>query len=77
MIADPQELFRYLATPGIEVTSLFAGDEGVWVTWKYVEEEENMLVLRHKNEVVGACVMTGGRLKLLISGRSERDGNIL
>jgi hypothetical protein len=35
MIADSQELFLFLATPGIEVTTLlFAGDEVVWVTWK-------------------------------------------
>jgi hypothetical protein len=28
MIADPQEVFRFLATPVIEVTNLlFAGDE--------------------------------------------------
>ena len=65
MIADPQELFRFLATPGIEVTNLlFAGDEVVWVTWKYMEEEENMPVLRHTNEVIGAYVTTGARLKL-------------
>lgn len=38
MKADPQELFRFLATPGIEVTNvLFAGDEVVWVRWKRIE----------------------------------------
>jgi hypothetical protein len=64
MIADPQELFRFLATPGIEVTNLlFAGDEVVCVTWKYAEEDENMPVLSHKNEVIGAYVTTGARLK--------------
>jgi hypothetical protein len=65
MIADPQELFRFLDTPGIEVNNLlFAGDEMVWITWKYAEEEENMPVLRHTNEVVGAYVTTWTRLKL-------------
>jgi hypothetical protein len=65
MIADPQKLFRFLATPGIQVTNLlFAGDEMVWVTWKYAEEEENMPVLRHTNEVIGAYVTRGTRLKL-------------
>ena len=65
MISDPQELFRFLATPEIEVNNLlFAGDEVVWVTWKYVEEEQNMPVLRHTNEVIGAYVTTGARLKL-------------
>jgi hypothetical protein len=48
MIVDPHELYRFLATPGIEVINLlFTGDEVVWVTWRYVEEEENMSVLRH------------------------------
>jgi hypothetical protein len=65
MIADPQEQFRFLATPGIEVTNLlFAGDEAVWVTWKYAEEEENIPVLRHTNEVIGAYVTAGTRHKL-------------
>jgi len=60
MIAVTQELYRFLATPGIEVTNLlFAGDEVVWVTWKYMEEVENMPVLRHTNEVIGAYVTTG------------------
>jgi hypothetical protein len=65
MIADPQELFRFLAMPGREVTYLlFAGDDVVWVIWKYVKEEENMPVLRHTNEVIFAYVTTGARLKL-------------
>jgi len=74
MIADPQELFRFLATPGIELTNLlFAGDEVVWVTWKYVEEEENMPVLRHTNEVISAYVTTGARLKLYTCLDSLRE----
>jgi hypothetical protein len=49
MIADPQELFQFLAMPGTEVTNLlFAGDDVAWVTWKYAEEEI-MPVLRHTN----------------------------
>ena len=63
VIADPQELYRFFATPGIEVTNLlFADDEVVWVTWKYAEEE-NMPVLRHTNEVIGAYVTMRARLK--------------
>jgi hypothetical protein len=35
MFDDPQELFRFLATPCIDVTIfLSAADEVVWVTWK-------------------------------------------
>jgi hypothetical protein len=65
MIADPQELFRFLAKPRIQMTNLlFAGEEVVWVTWKYAEEEENIPVLRHTNEVISAYVTTRARLKL-------------
>jgi len=65
MTTDLQELYRFLATPGIEVTNLlFADDEVVWLVWSYVEEEENMPVLRHTNEVIGPYVTTGARLKL-------------
>jgi len=61
MIADSQEHYRFFATAGIEVTSfLSAGDEVVWVTW-YVEEKENMPVLRHTIEVFGAYVITRTR----------------
>ena len=32
LISDPKELYRFLATPGIEVVHLvFANDEVVWV----------------------------------------------
>jgi hypothetical protein len=54
-ITDPQELYRFPATPGVEVANLLlAGDEVVLVTWMYVADEENMPVLRHTNEVIGA-----------------------
>jgi len=44
IIADPQKLFRFLATPDMEVTNLlFAAVEVVWVTWKYAEEEDNVV----------------------------------
>jgi hypothetical protein len=34
MITDPQEMYRFLATPGVEVTNLlFASDDVVWVAW--------------------------------------------
>ena len=65
VFADQQELFRFIATPGIEVTSLMlSGHEVVRTTWKYVEEEQNMPFLRHTNEVIGAYVTAGAWLKL-------------
>jgi len=41
-----------------------AADEVVCITWKYTEEQKNMPVLRYTNEVIGAYVTTGLRLKL-------------
>jgi hypothetical protein len=64
MISDQQELFRFLAAPDIEVTNLlFAADKVMWVTWKSKEEEENIPVLRHTNEIIRSNVTTGAGLK--------------
>ena len=39
LISDPKELYRFLATPGIEMIKLvFANDEVVWVSWKFTAE---------------------------------------
>ena len=54
MISDPQELYRFLATPGIEVAALmFVSDDVVWASWRYIGEE-NVPNLRQTNEVIGA-----------------------
>jgi len=59
MISEPKELYRFLSTPGIEVTSLlFASDHVVLLSWHYAEEE-HIPNLRHTNEVIGAYVTTG------------------
>jgi hypothetical protein len=64
MITEPRELYRFLATPGIEVMSLiFASDEVVWLSWN-ITEEEITPTLRHTNEVIGAYVSTGARIHL-------------
>jgi hypothetical protein len=64
MISDPNELYRFLATPGIEVTSMmFASDEVVWVSWRF-SDEEKIPNLKHTNEVLGAYVTAGARLRL-------------
>ena len=41
----------------------FEGNDIVRITWNCVEEEK-IPVLRHNNEVIGACVTTGSSLKL-------------
>ena len=64
MISDPNVLYRFLATPGVEVENLLFGrDSVVWASWRYTAE---VLVptLRHTNEFVGAYVAFGGRMHL-------------
>ena len=64
MISDPYELYRFLETPGIEVTNLmFASDYVVWASWRFIEEEM-IPNLRHTNEVIGAYVTAAARLHL-------------
>jgi hypothetical protein len=64
MITEPRELYRFLATQGIEVMNLiFASEEVVWLSWKFAEEEITP-TLRHINEVIGAYVTTGAPLHL-------------
>ena len=62
LISDPEELYRFLATPGIEVVYLvFANDEVVWVSWTFTAEER-VPSQRHTNEVIGAYVTAGARI---------------
>jgi hypothetical protein len=64
IVVDPEELYRFLVTPGIEVVSLtFCNDDVLWASWRYIEEEK-IPNLRHTNEVIGAYVTAGARLHL-------------
>jgi len=64
MITDPQELYRFLVMPGIEVVNLMiASDQVCWASWRYAEEEK-IPSLRHTNEVIGSYVTTGARIHL-------------
>ena len=54
MLSDPQELYRFLATPVIEVANLmFASDDLVCASWRYIAEEK-VPNLRHTNEAISA-----------------------
>jgi hypothetical protein len=53
-----QEMYTFLATPGIEVTNLFAGNEVVWISWRHAQEA-HVPNLRHTNEVIGSYVTAG------------------
>jgi len=62
IITEPHELYRFLGTPGVEVTNLaLASDDVVWLSWK-VNAEENVPNLPHTNEVIGAYVTAGVRI---------------
>jgi hypothetical protein len=64
MISEPREIYRFLATPGIEVTNLmFASDDVVWASWRFIAEEK-IPSLRHTNEVLGAYVTSSARIHL-------------
>jgi len=64
LISEPGELYRFLATPGIEVHSmLFANDDVVWISCQH-SADELVPSLRHTNEVIGAYVTAGARIHL-------------
>lgn len=64
LISEPRELYKFLATPGVEVTTmLFVSDQVVWLNWRYAEDER-VPSLRHTNEIVGSFVTTGARIHL-------------
>jgi len=74
MFSVLQEIYSFLATPGIAVANLvFANDDLVWASWRFMAEVE-IPSLRHTDEVVGAYVTAGVRLHLYsnLDGLKER-----
>jgi hypothetical protein len=64
MITDQQELYRFHATPGVEVAALvFASDIVVCALWRHTADEK-VHNLRHTNEVIGAFATTGAGIHL-------------
>jgi len=64
IITESHELYRFLATPDVEVTNLaFDSDDVIWLSWK-VSAEENVPFLPHTNEVMGPYVSAGARIHL-------------
>ena len=64
IISNPQELHKFLATPGIEVVNLlFASDHVVWISWKYAAEGK-IPNLPHTNEIIESYVTAGARIHL-------------
>jgi hypothetical protein len=63
-MSESQELYRFLATLGIEVANLmFTSDNILIASWRFIAEE-NVPNLRHTNKVIGAHVMAGARIHL-------------
>jgi hypothetical protein len=61
-ITNPQALYRFLATPVVEVAALLLdSDEVVCASWRFIADEK-VPNLRHTNEVIGVFVTTGARI---------------
>ena len=78
IIAEPRELYSFLATPDVEVTNLvFASDDVVWLSSKHGAEED-VPSLRHTNEVIGAYVTRWGKdSSVSLSGQAARESHLL
>ena len=64
VISDRQEMYRFLANPGVDVVNLMsASDSVVCASWRYTAEEQAPS-LRHTNKVVAAYVACGGGMHL-------------
>jgi len=61
--SDPQELYTFLATPGIEVTTLFAGGSVCRISWRHADKVGAPSVC-HTNEAIASFVTADARLHL-------------
>jgi hypothetical protein len=56
-------LYRFLPTPGVEVTNLEFESDVIRLSWK-LSAEQYVPNLRHTNEVIGAYFTAGSRIHL-------------
>ena len=76
LISNPQELYRFLATPGIDIVNLlFASDHVVFVSWKYAVEER-IPNLPHTNEVIGHLLQQALESISMLISTSSRESNL-
>ena len=61
--SDPRELYRFLATPGIEVPALLFAGDSCWISWRH-SDEADAPSLRHTNEAIASFATAGARLHL-------------
>ena len=79
VLSEPKYLYRFLATPGIEVTNLaYDSHDVVWISWKHAAEE-HVPNVRHMNEVGDVYVTTGSRIHLYryLDRWGERERSIV
>ena len=73
LISNPQALYKFLATPVIEVVNLLFASDVVWISWKYAAERK-IPNLPHTNEVIGSYVTPGARIiSMLIWTSCKRE----
>jgi hypothetical protein len=66
MITDPSELYRFFATPSVEVMNvMFVSADVLWASWRF-SDEEKVPCLNHIYEVIGLYVTAGARMHLYI-----------
>jgi len=64
LISNPQDFYRFLATPSIEVaTLLFAGDSMCCIAWRH-SVESHAPMLHHTNDAIASYVTAGGGMHL-------------
>ena len=57
-------MYRFIATPGVELTNLtFTSDDVFWLSWN-VTAEQNVPNLYHTYEVIGVYVTAGARIHM-------------
>ena len=76
IVTEPHELYRFLASPVVEVTNLaFSSDDVVWLSWK-LSDEERVPNLRYTNVVSVAYITAGARVHLYGFIDRLRENNI-
>ena len=63
VITDPQELYRFLSTPGIQVANLMFANETAWASWQFIAKQRVPSV-KDTDEVIGPYVTAGARIHL-------------
>ena len=64
LISNPKDLYRFLASPGIEVAKLvFTGKSICWLSWRH-SDDAHAPMLRHTKDVLASYVTAGERMHL-------------